>query len=572
MTELDRYQLLVNAVAARPVPLLLSTADQQPFTDGQSITIPDTLLHDHEHCWLTLVAQATLLASGALQARIVRSLVGKRGAQQRYLSLEAMRARTVLADRLPLRFTEHTEWLGVSLQSHSPQQSLQIALQHQPLPPAPSFFGELRPLTVLRRAMGSEGLNAVLSSRTKSDVDLQPAQPEEEDEGAEESRLLKLFSNPLGIGVGLGKLLSQLLGGRTKPTREDDDAEGSGAELPIDRLERTGQASQQASATQRLEALAAEELPSATEYVYPEWNNATQSYRPQWVSAATVPGERFGGPRVLGTLFSSTLSSDLRRQLASLGLSYELHGHEADGTDLDLTPLIERAIDQATGYAVDTPRVYRAARRTRRDLGVCIVLDVSGSTGEGHSAQHTQFDQQLQVAWHLGAAFDALGDTVEMFGFHSWGRSIVRWLPLKSHEERWSHTIRERFAQLEPAGFTRLGAAIRHAHHRLTAAMRLPYRLMLLVTDGLPYDDGYEGEYARADVRKALAEAHSAGIACLCICVGADADPTKLHAVFGAQQLITIDEPKQLSSRIVGQCRRALAAVARRSVRSLHVA
>ncbi|MET0657848.1 MAG: VWA domain-containing protein [Steroidobacteraceae bacterium] len=271
-------------------------------------------------------------------------------------------------------------------------------------------------------------------------------------------------------------------------------------------------------------------------------------------------------------MLSTRLATELRRRLATLGLSYELQGRQTDGTDLDLNPLIETAIDHAAGYAAHAPRVYRTARRTRRDLGVCIVLDVSGSTGEGHSGQSNQFDQQLEVAWHLGAAFDALGDTVEMFGFHSWGRSIVRWLPLKSYDERWSSAVKERFAQLEPAGFTRLGAAIRHAHHRLTTAMRLPYRLMLLVTDGLPYDQEYEGEYARADVRGALAEAQAAGIACVCICVGADAAPDKLHAVFDARHVINIDEPVQLQTRIVAHCRTALSAVSRRDVHTQQVA
>ncbi|MET0988338.1 MAG: VWA domain-containing protein [Steroidobacteraceae bacterium] len=570
MTALDRYQLLANAVAARHVPLLLSQTDEQPSTDGETITIPATLLHDHERCWLALVAQAALLAGRSLQPQRMKQLVGKRTAQRRYLSLEAMRLREVLADRLPPRFTDHPEWSPTLRRSDSPQQSLERALKSEAVPPAPSFFGELRPLGILRRTLSTEGFHALSAPSSHNEFDAAEEQSTSTEAPAEESRLLRLLASPWG-GT-LSKLLAKMLGESSTSDRTSEHEANSSSELAIASFERNRRLHRAPTVEARVELAATSELPAATEYIYPEWNYATESYREQWVFAATATAERIEGPRDLTAMLSTNLTAELRRRIATLGLSYELHGRQPDGTDLDLSPLIEAAIDHAAGYVTHAPRVYRAARRTRRDLGVCIVLDVSGSTGEGQTTQSNQFDQQLEVAWHLGAAFDTLGDTVEMFGFHSWGRSIVRWLPLKSYDERWSSAVKDRFAQLEPSGFTRLGAAIRHAHHRLTTVIRLPYRLILLVTDGLPYDQEYEGEYARADVRKALAEAHAAGIACLCICVGADADSDKLHAVFDGKHVINIDEPAQLQTRIVAHCRRALSVVSKRDVRSHQVA
>ena len=81
-----------------------------------------------------------------------------------------------------------------------------------------------------------------------------------------------------------------------------------------------------------------------------------------------------------------------------------------------------------------------------------------------------------------------------------------------------------RIAALRPGHYTRLGAAIRHASHRLAARAR-QRRLLLVITDGKPNDlDHYEGRYGLEDSAWAVREARRAG-----------------HAVFG----ITIDRKAQ---------------------------
>lgn len=55
-----------------------------------------------------------------------------------------------------------------------------------------------------------------------------------------------------------------------------------------------------------------------------------------------------------------------------------------------------------------------------------------------------------------------------------------------------------------------------------------------MLSDGYPYDDGYEGHYARADTAKALEELRADGVACLCLSIGADGDADALDRVFGS--------------------------------------
>jgi nitric oxide reductase NorD protein len=78
-------------------------------------------------------------------------------------------------------------------------------------------------------------------------------------------------------------------------------------------------------------------------------------------------------------------------------------------------------------------------------------------------------------------------------------------------DEAWADG-RERLGALEPRGYTRIGAAIRHATADL-AAVTAERKLLLLVSDGKPSDyDRYEGRHGIADVRQALRESAQRGL------------------------------------------------------------
>ena len=95
---------------------------------------------------------------------------------------------------------------------------------------------------------------------------------------------------------------------------------------------------------------------------------------------------------------------------------------------------------------------------------------------------------------------------------------------------------RARLNQLQPSGYTRLGAGIRGAGEILKTRAGTPNRLLVVLSDGFPYDDGYEGRYAEADAAKALEELRMEGVACLCLSVGAGTigATDTLERVFGS--------------------------------------
>src|SRR5690606_33571733 len=77
-----------------------------------------------------------------------------------------------------------------------------------------------------------------------------------------------------------------------------------------------------------------------------------------------------------------------------------------------------------------------------------------------------------------------------------------------------------------PGGYTRIGAALRHATHLLEGE-RAKNKLLLLLSDGKPIDyDRYEGRYGVEDVRKAVLEARQRDVRVFGLAVEKEA---KLH-------------------------------------------
>ena len=105
---------------------------------------------------------------------------------------------------------------------------------------------------------------------------------------------------------------------------------------------------------------------------------------------------------------------------------------------------------------------------------------------------------------------------------------------VKAFDDHLDHEMARRLADLVPAAYTRLGAAIRHGTTILHERGGAPRRLLIVLSDGFAYDHNYEGRYAEADARRALVEARRQGIGCLCLSIGSDIDPAALRRVFGA--------------------------------------
>ena len=175
-----------------------------------------------------------------------------------------------------------------------------------------------------------------------------------------------------------------------------------------------------------------------------------------------------------------------------------------------------------------------------------LLLDVSGSSGEPAATGRTVHEQQCAVAAALTLALHEIGDRVALYAFHSMGRSAVHLVPVKRFEENPDALVMRRLHSLVPGAYSRLGAAIRHGTAVLGERGGTSRRLLVVLSDGLAYDHGYERAYGAADARRALVEARRQGMGCLCLSIGASTDADVLRRVFGSAAHAAIPRPEQL--------------------------
>lgn len=266
---------------------------------------------------------------------------------------------------------------------------------------------------------------------------------------------------------------------------------------------------------------------------YDEWDERHRRYRRAWCSVfEDTPQVATAAARALVTQIArhqrgtiDALHGDLRR----IALARRWRGRQPDGADLDVDALVDRHGALASGH---TPpdRLYVDRRRQPGRLAVLVLIDASLST-DGWVDDRRVLDVEREAAIVLAEALDGLPDPLAIAAFSSNTRRDCRFTRLKDFAEPWAAT-RARIGALEPAGYTRIGPAIRHATARL-ATVDARRRLLIVISDGKPTDyDRYEGRYGIADVRQAVREADRAGVHSFALAV----DPRArlfLPALFG---------------------------------------
>ncbi|MBU4036538.1 MAG: VWA domain-containing protein [Proteobacteria bacterium] len=530
------YSLIAGAVAGRSVPVHWHDDKKyNAYTDNSCIYVP-AFEFSRMHAF-DVIAQALLIRVGALKREHVRKLLGKRNIHNRYLFAEIVRATRLNANILPRAFCENAAIRQFPFTTNSPEQSYTLAAGKEHFPAFPDFLGTLRCLLVLNNSLPEQAPAPELKLQKKVTAVL--AEDEEEGE-SEESIILKLLSKKQ-IFAAKGRVadfIAKLLGitGGGKPQKKPGS--GGGVELPmgnVSMVKRKGKLIGRLSDLS-VEVVVTKDSNEAGSHIYPEWDCSKQKYRTDWVVVDEVDPLREKAES--GAVMSEILqppSMELKRKLAGVGLSFEKHRNQAEGEDYIIDRVVNYFVDCRSGT---TPNegVYTRNMKTRRDLAAMLLLDISGSTAEmekpgGFSVHH----KQMQLAYHLMTALHGFGDQVSLYAFHSWGRTMVRLVRMKAFKDRFIDSrIRNRFAMLEPVGFTRIGGALRHAARKLQEEETgLPYQILITITDGFSYDHGYEGEYGEEDTKKAIEEIRSKGIGCLCITIGSDQQEEKLKNIFG---------------------------------------
>jgi nitric oxide reductase NorD protein len=408
-------------------------------------------------------------------------------------------------------------------------ESLDVAKSPVKIADPPEWFGVIRPSRLLAPSAAAGSAATDKELRLQFDpVDLPEAVDDGDRERPRESKILKLFENPLSSSRTLSDYFRKLLGNSRSP---GDSA--AGAEMHVRAVRRAHAAGTRSRPLPIRIRFTDDRNPGAAVGVggalYPEWDEHNNRYRPQWCRVIDFPLTAAADIVAAGVPHDDVL----RRRLSRVGLGPKVLRARHDGDELDIEALINLFVDLRSGYS-PPECVYLERRKLARNLGVLVLLDASGSATETDPDGLAVHDHQRRAAATLAVTLEELGDRVAVYAFRSQGRHAVHLPSIKAFGNRFGAIERARLNQLQPSGYTRLGAGIRGAGEILKAEAGTPNRLLLVLSDGFPYDDGYEGRYAEADAAKALEELRMEGVACLCLSIGAATATDALERVFGS--------------------------------------
>ncbi|ADT98544.1 nitric oxide reductase activation protein NorD [Mycolicibacterium gilvum] len=525
--DLGQLRLLAGYLAGRAVDVAEAPAGQPCFTDGRTLFVSrDATLGQHRR---EVLIQGGLLGAGSLDPSVVRPLRARAALARRYLAVEGHRVLAHLAATLPLAADLRP---ADGPLTSSPGESLDLARSRTRLGDPPAWFGVIRPLQIAPvAAVGGTAPTAQdLHFEVTADM-LDDRDPDDEDDDgpAEESSILKLFDNPLFNSQAVGDFLRRLLGS----SPGSPGSSSGGAELRAGAARRARSVGPEARPVPTRIQFTDEADPAAAVGIggtlHPEWDVHKRRYRPQWCRVIDYP---FTGRAEVS---AGGLERDevLRRRLARVGLGPKVLRRRPDGDELDIEALVDMAVDLRSGSS-PPEHIYTEHRKIARNLGVLILLDASGSATDTDPVGLAVHDHQRRATATLAVTLEELGDRVAVYAFWSHGRRAVHLPAIKTFGQRFGALARARLHTLQPSGYTRLGAAIRGAGEILKDEAGTPNRLLLVLSDGHPYDDGYEGRYAEADARKALEELRDDGVGCLCLSLGTDTDSEALERVFGS--------------------------------------
>ena len=267
-------------------------------------------------------------------------------------------------------------------------------------------------------------------------------------------------------------------------------------------------------------------------FSYPEWDWQRNAYRPNAAVVRELRAEARGGTWVPGMLrHHGALIRRVRRDFERLRPRRMALRRQLDGAELDVDALVTAYADRRGGCSADD-RYCIDSRPVRRDAAIMLLVDTSGSTDGWVAGSRRIIDVEKEALLIVGEALSALGDPYAMMSYASAGPSRVGMRVLKAFGDSDRAATHDRIAGLEPDGFTRTGAALRHA---TACLMRKDarHRLLLLLSDGRPNDvDQYEGRYGIEDTRAAVTEARLLGLHVHCLTVDREA-PRYASRIFG---------------------------------------
>jgi len=281
---------------------------------------------------------------------------------------------------------------------------------------------------------------------------------------------------------------------------------------------------------------------------YDEWDFSKRAYKENFCKVY---------PKIITetdvAYYKNTLSKNastlmgLRKMLTTVNNKYRQQRRQNQGEEFDIDALTDLFIDAHTGHT-PSENIYLSKRKKEKDLSILMLLDVSLSS-DSYAANNRVIDVEKQVSILFGEILEEFNVDFSINCFFSKTRNYSTYLSLKHFDDDWQKA-KYKIGAVEPEGYTRIGAAIRHSG-ALLAKRDTKNKWLILISDGKPNDyDKYEGKYGINDVKQALRELNEQHINAYALAIEAQAK-YYLPQMFGQNHYQILTTPVELLQSLV---------------------
>ena len=278
-------------------------------------------------------------------------------------------------------------------------------------------------------------------------------------------------------------------------------------------------------------------------YTYNEWNFSKQSYKIDYCKVYPSYQHKIDKLYYQKTIKDNFTSlQGLRKMLTSINNKMQHLKRQFDGDEFDLDALSDMFVD-IISKKTPTENIFMAKRKKDKDLSIVLLLDLSLSSDSFDNGNRV-LDVEKQVSILFGEILNEFYIDFSVQGFYSKTRNFTSFIIIKDFDEKWD-IAKHKIGAVEPSGYTRIGAALRHAGF-LLEKRQTQNKWLLLISDGKPNDyDKYEGRYGVQDVKKTLHELKSRNVNSFAFAIEAQAK-YYLPQMFGQNHYQILTTPLEL--------------------------
>lgn len=281
---------------------------------------------------------------------------------------------------------------------------------------------------------------------------------------------------------------------------------------------------------------------------YDEWDYSKRAYKPDFCKVYPKTLLKSNVSYYKRTILknNSTLIG-LRKMLTTVNNKYQFQRRQTQGEEFDIDAITDLFVDVHSGHT-PSDKIYLSKRKKEKDLSILLLLDISLSS-DGYAGGNRVIDVEKEVSILFGELLNEFNIDFSIDCFYSKTRNHSTYITIKDFDEDWNKA-KFKVGAVQPSGYTRIGAALRHSGSMLDKR-DTKNKWVILISDGKPNDyDKYEGKYGVNDVKQALRELNERQINSYALAIEAQAK-YYLPQMFGQNHYQILTTPVELLKSLV---------------------